>query len=218
MDPEKSEAFERLAAEIVKGSAQEISYDLPHPKHEFVQWLPTSSPEVAFHGSVRSDLTELRPIRMSQDTTPFGNQRAVYASSDGLWAMYFAVLNRSSNPSFRGTKNTCVRPAKRLFRNSYYYFSVNPEAHNDLLLNDGWLYFIPISSFTAEAPAFGLIDSAHLASVEPVPCLARLAVSPFDFPFRTLIVSHTRGDSELKVLRRARAAARLNEKQSENLH
>ena len=206
LDPIKLQAFEHLALNI--GSGQEVPYVLPHPKYEFLQWISVTRHDLAFHGSVRGDLTELRPVRMSRDASPFGNQQAVYASNDALWAMYFAVLNRSSNPSFRGTKNACLRPSKGLFRNSYYYFSVNPEAHNDHLLTEGWVYLVPRSDFLKERTPLALYDPGQLASQGPVRCLGRMSVGPWDFPFQDLIVTHQSGESELKVLRRTRLAKR----------
>ncbi|HEY6604990.1 MAG TPA: hypothetical protein VIZ44_01475, partial [Gaiellaceae bacterium] len=50
--------------------------------------------DVLFHGSGRDDLDVLEPIRRSRDTTQFGNQEAVYATSDPVWAMFFALLRR----------------------------------------------------------------------------------------------------------------------------
>jgi hypothetical protein len=50
--------------------------------------------DVLFHGSSRDDLDVLEPVRRSRDTTEFGDQEAVYATSDPVWAMYFALLRR----------------------------------------------------------------------------------------------------------------------------
>ena len=41
------------------------------------------------------------------DLNPFGNQKAVYASSDALWAMFFAIIDRQH---FDLTiTNACIR-------------------------------------------------------------------------------------------------------------
>lgn len=36
----------------------------------------------------------LEPIRRARDTTQFGDRQAVYATSDPVWAMFFALLRR----------------------------------------------------------------------------------------------------------------------------
>ena len=46
------------------------------------------------YGSARSDIETLEPVRLSNDTTEFGNQQTVYASNDPVWAIYFAILRR----------------------------------------------------------------------------------------------------------------------------
>lgn len=46
--------------------------------------------------------------RQSIDLNEFGNQKAIYAASDGLWAMFFAVVDRDRVQSIT---NACVRLA-----------------------------------------------------------------------------------------------------------
>src|SRR6478735_3474388 len=50
------------------------------------------------HGSGSSEIAEFEP-RQSNDTAEFGNRTAVYAASDGLWAMYFALVDRRQGSS-----------------------------------------------------------------------------------------------------------------------
>ena len=181
LDDEKCEAFEALAArsvDVAEGSW--IAYDLPWPKYEFLQWLRTHR-DVVFHGTVREDIQSLKAIRMSRDTTAFGDQIAVYASDDPIWAMYFAVLRKAT---IRWTKNSCARVVgdgkDRLPR---YAFSVNEDGLSPDTFGPGVLYVLPKAPFRAEVPEFGVIDPCHWVSRDEVEPLAKLRVEPDDFPF-----------------------------------
>jgi hypothetical protein len=94
LDPQDLATFERLYAEVVEhGVGAEIPYDLSAPKWQFLCYL-TDNKGVLVHGSSKPDIAEFEP-RQSEDVGEFGNRKAVYAASDALWAMYFAVTDRS---------------------------------------------------------------------------------------------------------------------------
>jgi hypothetical protein len=178
-------AFEALAKRTVDpGTGAWIEYDVSAPKIAFLQWLRTNRP-VVFHGSMRDDIDVLKPIRLSRDTGAFGDQQAVYASDDPVWAMYFAVLRKQG---LRWTKNSCSRVVgdgrDRLPR---YAFAIDPEAPMDGRLGSGTIYVLPREAFQAEAPLLGVIDPCHLVAKGEVPVLAKLRVEPEDFPFADAI-------------------------------
>src|SRR4051794_25651040 len=80
--------FERLYAEAVApGSGVALDYTLAAPKWQFLCWL-CDTQDVLVHGSGNADIAEFEP-RQSNDIEEFGNRQAVYAASDGIWAMYF---------------------------------------------------------------------------------------------------------------------------------
>ena len=124
------------------------------------------------HGSGTGDIAKFEP-RQSNDIEEFGNRRAVYAASDGLWAMYFAI----------------VEPR--------YFFSINEDALDHVPWRPGTVYLLPAGGF-AEQPAMRLGDQwvqtqqvARPTSVRPA---ARLSVEPADFPLLASIRGHdTRG-------------------------
>ena len=58
------------------------------------------------HGSGSPDIQEFEP-RQSNDLAEFGNRRAVYAASDGIWPIYFAVVNRDGPVT--SLVNSCAR-------------------------------------------------------------------------------------------------------------
>ena len=86
-------AFDRLLAEsIQKGSVPVIDYTLSAPKWQFLCYL-CEAKDVLLHGSGNPDIQEFEP-RQSNDTQEFGNRQAVYAASDGIWPIFFAITDK----------------------------------------------------------------------------------------------------------------------------
>ena len=109
-------------AALLTGGCPEIRYDLPHPKWQFLCHAADRR-DLAVHGSGDPAIAVFEP-RQSNDLNDFGNQKAVYAASDGLWAMFFAIVDRARVGSIT---NACVRltdPAGTL-HGPYYVFSVS---------------------------------------------------------------------------------------------
>ena len=175
--PEVEAEFAAVADALLAGQAAAV----PEPRLNFLRWLAENRP-VVFHGSPRDDLSELSTKRQSRDTTAFGNQQAVYASSDPVWAIYFACLRRDGG--WTGTRNGSMgRSGGPLYPRRYFFLHNRGSAAPDRL-GPGSLYLLPRRTFVADEPLGGVIDTAHLVSHEPVRPLARLDVTPEDFPFR----------------------------------
>src|SRR5690242_11339295 len=86
-------AFEELFANYIQnGTGQQILYELSVPKWQFLSYL-CKDKRILLHGSNTPDISEFEP-RKPNDSEEFGNRLAVYAASDGIWAMYFAIVNR----------------------------------------------------------------------------------------------------------------------------
>ncbi len=154
---------------------------MPEPRLDFLRWLATKR-DVVFHGSPHADLAELSTERRSSDATVWGNQRAVYASTDPVWSIYFACLRRDRG--WTGTRNgTLGIPGGPLYPRVYFFVhnlgSASPER-----FGPGSVYVLPPRTFVAEPPLAGVLDTAHLVSHDPVVPLARIDVTPTDFPFR----------------------------------
>lgn len=175
--PRERAGFAAAADALLAGE----SPPLPEPRVEFLRWLGADRP-VVFHGSPRGDLTELSTERKSRDATAWGDQTAVYASSDPVWAIYFAVLRRDDG--WEGTRNGSMGIGGRRF----YFFAHNRGSQSPDRFGPGSLYLLPPDTFEAQPPALGFIDLAHLVSKVPVRPLARGDVTPEDFPFRESVV------------------------------
>lgn len=162
--------FDEAADALLRGD----DVALPAARLDFLRWLGEAR-GVLFHGSQRNDLVELSTERKSYDATAWGDQQAVYASSDPVWAIYFAVLRRDNG--WRGTRNGSMGIGGR----RYYFFVHNRGSQSPERFGPGSLYILPPDTFAAER---WLVDTAHLVSPVPVEPLARVDVTPEDFPFR----------------------------------
>jgi hypothetical protein len=180
VDDAAEAAFSSAADALLSGEADLI----PEPRLDFLRWLAEKRP-VVFHGSPRDDLTELSTERQSRDATAWGDQQAVYASSDPVWAIYFACLRRDGG--WRGTRNGSLGTVAGPLYPRRYFFLHNRGSASPERFGPGSLYLLAPDTFVADAPLAGVVDTAHLVSHEPVRPLARLDVTPEDFPFRERI-------------------------------
>lgn len=150
-----------------------------------------------FHGSRRSDIDMLEPIRLTTDTTTFGNQEAVFATSDPVWAIYFATLDRSDG--FTSTRNGSIGLVGSLYPR-WYFFSHNVGASGSDRFGRGWLYVLPRDGFQEQPPVLGVLDSAQWASPSAATPIARIPVGPEAFPFADWVVPHRLDERILTTL------------------
>jgi hypothetical protein len=187
VDAEMEARFAVAADEVLAGEATSV----PGPRLDFLCWLAENR-SVVFHGSPRDDLHELSTERRSRDATAWGNQEAVYASTDPVWAIYFACLRRDQG--WTGTRNGTMGQAGGPLYPRRYFFLHNRGSASAERFGPGSLYLLPPSSFIAARPVADVIDTAHLVSREPVKPLARLDVTPEDFPFRDRVRYYSDGE------------------------
>jgi hypothetical protein len=184
-------AFDELLNSALNlGGCPTIQFTLPYPKWQFLCYLADYH-NIALHGSGDPNIALFEP-RQSNDLNEFGNQKAVYAASDGLWAMFFAIVDRDRVMSIT---NACVRLTDQTgtLHGPYYVFSVSQLALPSQPWRTGTLYLLPRSTFVTQPPiAFGSyqVHIAQLASFVPVQPLAKLTVTPEDFPFLRQIRGH----------------------------
>jgi hypothetical protein len=192
LDPGTIAAFERLfAATLEREAGTLIDYTLLAPKWQFLCYL-CDRKDIVLHGSAQSDIREFEP-RQSNDVGEFGNRRAVYAASDGIWPIYFAVTDRDGGAT--SLINSCARVVGSDGSRSepYYFFSINADALSRRPWRVGTIYLLPRHSFEQQPPQpyRGLhVEVAQWASLVPVRPLARLAVEPEDFPFLERMHAH----------------------------
>jgi hypothetical protein len=203
-DVQTQREFEEFTVRFVDPPGSSRALQAPGDTLTYLRWLATHR-AVLFHGSRRDGISQLRPDRESRDVTAFGDQRAVFASDDPVWAMWFALLNRG--PGFRSTRNG-VLSAGDGQRARWYFFSVDMDRARPLFVDEGWLYVVPRDGFTVQPPLAGVLHSAQWVNPNPVRPLARFAVTPNAFPFADHVGRHTRGDSMVTTLWNARTSHR----------
>ena len=190
-DETTQNAFDALLNTSINASGcPTIEFTLPYPKWQFLCYLADHH-DIAMHGSGDPNIALFEP-RQSNDLSEFGNQKAIYAASDGLWAMFFAVVDRDRVGSIT---NACVQLSDEAgtLHGPFYVFSVSQSALPSQPWRAGMVYLLPRSTFTVQPPmAFGSyqVHFAQLASFVPVQPFAKLTVTPADFPFLGQIRGH----------------------------
>jgi hypothetical protein len=183
-EEEKRLAFDSLFdSACQRGPNILIDYILPYPKSDFLNYLCDWRGFV-LHGSPLHDLDVLKPIRQSGDNNEFGNRQQIFGSPDAIWAMWFAILDKSK---YNLTRNGCVRVGLGPQRVKYYHFELpkNNQENNPFL--EGMIYVTRAEDFP-DKRSYPLLDHFNAeieerGSTNPISPLARIKVKPEDFPY-----------------------------------
>ncbi|MCA9897400.1 MAG: hypothetical protein H6654_16555 [Ardenticatenaceae bacterium] len=196
LDAGKEADFAALLNEVLGGDGQILAYTLPYPKHEFLRYLAAQEMFI-FHGSAKPDIEEFSTRRTSmelKDKSGRGNVQGIYGTQDGLWPLFFAVVNRSK---ISGS----IRNGVQFYQNDdgdavgVYHFSINQDWLDKEPWQDGTLYILPRDTFRQmPLSAAGGLSNEWVSEV-PVKPLVRLPIAPEEFPFLTQVGGHD--DSEL---------------------
>ena len=202
VDTETRAQFEALYAAAIGADGGRIDYRLEAPLWQFLCFL-TDEKQILLHGSGKPDIARFEP-RKAEDVAEFGDRRAVYAASDGIWPLYFAILDRDRHPMT--LINSSIRIALDGGRHSapYYFFSITAEALAQRPFRPGTIYLLPRAGFEPQPPLRYRDWDIHVqqwAGPAEVTPLARLSVSPKDFPF----LGQLRGHDDESTFARARA-------------
>lgn len=168
-----------------------IDYQLTAPKWQFLSYI-CQTREFVLHGSQNIALDEVEP-RQALDMRAFSAQEAIYATTDGIWVIYFAIVDRKN---FRlSLFNSCltVRPAPEQVLGPLYFFSITHSALTQNPWRDGAIYILPREHFTQEPPQQMMgaeITFPHWVSTQPAKPIAKLLVGPQDFPFLAQVHGH----------------------------
>ena len=178
---------------IASGQGDWLSAPLPVPKWAFLCWLADEK-GLLMHGSGNSDITTFEP-RTPFDNSPddFSKQTAVFAASDGIWAIFYAVIDRV-NFRLRMLNGALQFKTAEGWTRMHYFFSVTQEVLKKYPWREGVVYILPIEGFVRQPPyalgRHGRILEPHWASLKSVQPLAKLAVTPEDFPFLSQVRGH----------------------------
>lgn len=187
---------------VAAGPGRPIDYTLPWPRWQFIAHVADRR-GVIVHGSQNSGIEVFEP-RQSNDAHPFGDRSAVFGSSDGLWSMFYAVLDRATHPMLLVNCALRMEGEDGTLSEPLYFFSISDAALAQRPYAPGMIYFLPGESFEAMPPEQAGATRIHIpqyASLTPVLPLARIAVAPEDFPF----LEQLRGHDDETVMRRVKA-------------
>ena len=146
---------------------------------------------IAFHGTGDPTIESFEP-RHPIDYAPFGDQKAVFATSDPIWAMFYAIVDRDRYDITLNNGCIILLDAED-DSDPRYYFSISRDALPQSPWRTGYVYLLPADGFVEQpsGPYAGYVARVpQLASPLPVTPLARLQVSPGDFPFLGDIRGH----------------------------
>jgi len=181
-------------AHVLSGTGGWVPTPLPCPAWVFLTWLGEEM-GLLLHGSGHPAIEAFTP-RAPNDSSPdqFSKQRAVFATSDGIFAIFYAVLDRR-------TKGFSFLDAALRFDDgnggwspTHYYFSLSHGAPASPWRR-GSVYILPPEGFRQQAPyrvGARMVLDPHFARQTPVRPLAKLRVNPEDFPFLGRVARHDR--------------------------
>jgi hypothetical protein len=159
-DPARAAVFEELVA---RGGTVDTAA-CPYPVHELLDHLVRAH-GLLLHGSNRTDLEALEP-RPARDWAT--ELRAVVACDDGIWPIFYAVVDRARVPD---VFTACMHVGPRRF----YMFAVGGNPARTESWTDGVVYALPRTGFRREW-------GREWVSPGPVAPLLRVPVGPGDFP------------------------------------
>ena len=104
--------------------------------------------EIAFHGTGDPNIESFEP-REPIDFAPFGHQKAVFATTDPIWAMFYAVVDRDRYQLTLA--NGCILRMDAEGRPGlpHYFFSITDDALREQPWRTGYVYFLPAATFVA---------------------------------------------------------------------
>jgi hypothetical protein len=169
-----------------------IDYHLSFPKWQFLNYL-CSAKELVLHGSQNNTIHRVEP-RKALDVRDFSAQEMIYATTDGIWVMFFAIIDRMNYQPL-SLYNSClqIRISAEEVLGPLYLFSITYSALLKKPWCEGTIYILPRQSFSKEPSQQMMgteITFPHWISSLPADPVAKLKVTPQDFPFLEQIHGH----------------------------
>lgn len=179
-------------AALEQGAGTLIPTTAPYPTYEFLCYL-VQHKNCLLHGSNQPAIAQFEPRQQTDYEGRVVN--AVFAADDGIWPIYFAILDRSR---YKGSlRNACIKGTDATGqRQTFYRFSINADLLPHNPWSEGMIYVLARDTFTAVIDEAGQ-PLSEWTSLEPVQPLARIRVTPTDFPFLSAVQGH---DDRLSVL------------------
>lgn len=187
---------------VVPAMGASLPTDLPIPVWAFLCWLTDAKP-VVLHGSGSATITQFEP-RTPNDRSAdaFSKQTAVFAASDGIWALWYAIVDRTrySMTMLNGALQFEREPGR--LTPMHYFFSITDTVLPQQPWRDGTVYVLPQEQFVQQPPyRLGgyVVHEPHWARRTVVQPLAKVQIRPSDFP----LLHAVRGHNPVTIAERA---------------
>lgn len=185
----QKDEFETLFAATPPGGW--IDYQLTAPKWQFLSYL-CQARNLVLHGSQNMGIEEVQR-RKAIDVKAYSAQDAIYATTDGIWVIYFAIVDRQNFKLSLFNSCLTVRLSPEQSLGPLYFFSITHSALIQKPWCEGAVYILPRSTFERE-PVQQMMGAEvtfpHWTSVQPARPVAKLRVGPQDFPFLAQVHGH----------------------------
>jgi hypothetical protein len=166
--------YDAIAAECellwARADGGELKYSIPVPKWQFLQYL-VDRYGVQLHGSRTAGIDVLKPVSRSGGGNRTSDQPGVFAVDHAIMAMYFGIIDRSRVPNLSNAIFTYTHSDGTTRR--YYNLATEWLSLSARPFIDATVYVLPADTFTF---------MGEWTSLVPVKPLARLSVTPEDFP------------------------------------
>jgi len=189
-DPSVLERFEALfVRDVQPGGGRLVDHDLGESRSQFLAFLCHRKKLLA-HGSNTSDIERFEPRSRTLGLLREQSQSGVSACADALWAMAYAVIDRSR---MRGSFQNAVVPfAGPSGSGRLYHFSIAQDTlrQSPPPFTDGTVYLFGREGFSRFTAMGAQLEWRADGAVRP---LCRVRVSPEDFPLLDRIRGHDDG-------------------------
>ena len=197
VDDERRRTFDALIAAARESADGTVDVAAcPYPVHELLTYLAIER-GLLLHGSKDTMLDVLEP-RPAHD---FGTELlAVVATDDGIWPLFYALLDRES---VDGIFTACTHFGRPPRLRRLYVLAIAGDPGAADTWTDGVVYVLPQKGFRREW-------GNEWVNPDPVHPLMRVPVRPDDFPLRDAVVGLTelrRVGRQLRAAKRARTNA-----------
>lgn len=171
----EQEQFGDLVVEMKKNPGGFIEYRIGSQKHKFLEYLLERG--YLLHGSSAEEVEMLEPHQANDASKKSGNQRAVYAVSDPILPLFYAIKDRKRlHGMVRSGYSTDDEG------NKTYSFQIDGARSEKNPWKNGIVHILPKESFIRTTDDAGELTNEWV-SHEPVSPVARLRVTPDDFPY-----------------------------------
>ncbi|MGM0884911.1 MAG: hypothetical protein ACQEXQ_28200 [Bacillota bacterium] len=157
-----------------------VRYTSSFPKQRFIQYIARNK-NVLLHGSNNRFIQKFETRRQTLYNGEYVN--AVFATKDGIWPVFYAVLDKSKLHG--NIRNACLEIRKG---EKFHFFSISQESKFNNPWTNGMIYFLPINTFHKASNEIVSFDE-WVSKVSVIP-LARIEVEVKDFYFHTKVSVH----------------------------